>query len=163
MADFELELDGIERLQSQIQELENSFADDAEAIVFSKAEYSEPLEFGRGPITSNGDDPLRFKIDGEWVSTHRVSGHPPYPFMRPAIREFEANPETFITEHTTKAIDEIDSTEELVRTVASALETAMKENVTAQSASGRSPGTHPEHPKVQTGELRRGIGFVMIT
>jgi len=82
---------------------------------------------------------------------------PPYPFFRPAVREFQANPESFILDKTDfGSIDEIQGTKQMVEAVATALQRQIQINATAQ-ASGRSPGTAPDHPQVQTGNLRSSI------
>ena len=81
---------------------------------------------------------------------------PPYPFMRPAIREFEAGPEQFVRKHAGVEIDGLESTNQVVKTVAFAFETAITQNANA-NAPDRSPGTDPEHPKVQSGNLRARI------
>jgi len=82
---------------------------------------------------------------------------PPYPFFIPAVREFRANPESFITDKTDfGSIDEIQSTKQMVEAVATALQRQIQINATAQ-ASGRSPGTAPDNPQVDTGNLRASI------
>jgi len=82
---------------------------------------------------------------------------PPYPFFIPAVREFRANPESFILDKTDfGSIDEIQGTKQMVEAVATALQRQIQINATAQ-ASGRSPGTAPDHPQVQTTNLRSSI------
>jgi HK97 gp10 family phage protein len=57
--------------------------------VGTPVEYAAHVEYGTGPhlITPNGDDPLTFKVDGEWVSTYEVEhpGTPAQPYLRPAL------------------------------------------------------------------------------
>jgi hypothetical protein len=73
---------------------------------------------------------------------------PPYPFFRPAIRELKANPRQFLFETTEYgSLDEIDTTDELIKAVAFGLEKRMTANATAQGTNKRSPGTDPEHPR----------------
>lgn len=101
---------------------------------------------------------------------------PPYPFFQPAIREFRADPEAFIFKNSELgSIDEINSTDELIRTIAFSLENQMKKNVTAQGSLDRSPGTDPEHPRSgfvgmfdgrmvrNTGNLRASISAVKVS
>jgi hypothetical protein len=89
---------------------------------------------------------------------------PPYPWFRPAVREFKANPEQFLFDNTDfNAISEIETTEELVTAVATALQTQMEDNVNAQDPSrDRSPGTKPDHPSRDTGNLTASIMSVRI-
>lgn len=80
----------------------------------------------------------------------------PYPFFRPAIREAQAKGLGFIEEFANMPAEEM-SAADLVTALALGLEAQLKRNVTAQAAGGRSPGVHPEHPRVQTGNLRASI------
>lgn len=87
---------------------------------------------------------------------------PPYPFFRPALFELEADPEGFILDNTNySSIEEIPTANELVDALAFALERQLKANATAGD-NDRSPGVHPDHPKVQTGNLRASISAVRI-
>lgn len=162
--DIDLELDGVSATQAALARLRERWSGPVEIIVFSRADYSESLEFGRGPVTPDTAEALRFEVDGDIVYAARASGHPPYPFFRPAIREFEASPERFIQRHDPRgrSLDDFRSVDALMRGLGSALETRIKQNATAQRGGGRSPGTVPGHPKVKTGNLRQGIGFVML-
>jgi hypothetical protein len=112
------------------------------------------LEFGRGPIEADSADALKFENeDGETIYRASVSGHPPYPFFFPAIRQFQANPEATIFLNTElNSLDEVRTTEELVEVCANAIQSQMRKNANA-NRSGRSPGTHPDHPQVDTGNL----------
>jgi len=155
---FGIDLDDTS-VKQNLRELKEQYETEPFWVVESGAEYSIYLEFGRGPVEPTGDTKaLRFENeDGEIIYRARAEGHPPYPFFEPAIREFEANPESFLLDNTELGgLDEIDSTEELIRNVARALEGQMKRNATAQ-APNRSPGTHPEHPRVESGNLRARI------
>lgn len=155
MVNIDVELDGLADLQQEFEELEQRGTTDAVFEVVSQAEYSRPLEFGRGPIRATGDEPLTFKVDGEWVSKWEVSGHPPYPFFRPAIRDFQANPETFVARHQ-EPLETAETTADALELISLSLEVQMTLNANA-NASGRSSGTHPDHPVFQSGNLARGI------
>jgi hypothetical protein len=157
MTDFDIDLDDAS-VRQNLQELKQQYETEPIWVVESGAEYSIYLEFGRGPVEAQQADALRFEDeDGNIIYRTRVEGHPPYPFFGPAIREFEANPESFLLDNTELgSLDEISSTEELVKNVAQSLEAQMKRNATA-NAPNRSPGTHPNHPQVQSGNLRARI------
>jgi len=132
MTDIDLDLSGVPELQAKTQELKEDYEDEAVYAVGTNVEYSIYLEMG-------------------------TRNMPPYPFFMPAVREFQANPESFILGRTEYgSIDEIDSTQEMVKAVASALQSQIQINATAQ-ASGRSPGTAPDNPQVDTGNLRASI------
>ncbi len=163
MTDFDLELDGVTSLQAEIDDLKDDFGSDPVYVVGASASYAVHIEFGRGPIEAPEGSAIPIETDsGETIFRKSVSGHPPYPFFRPAIREFKANPQTFLLENSNlSSINDIQSTEQLVESVAFALENQMKTNATAQS-SGRSPGTDSDHPAVVTGNLRSSISAVRI-
>lgn len=87
----------------------------------------------------------------------------PRPWFRPAIREFKANPEAFVLQHTDfTTLDEIQDADTLVRAVSFALENRMVDNVSAQSEANRSPGTRPDSPKRVTGNLANSVSAVRI-
>lgn len=130
--DVDLDIEGDIALEEAFDDLQTQGESEAVYVVESGAEYAVYLEFGTEDM-------------------------PPYPYFRPAIREFQANPESFIRDNTEFAgLNEIDSTDQLVKAVALALESQIKTNATAESG-GRSPGTHPDHPQVQTTNLRSKI------
>lgn len=157
MTEFSIDLDTA-AVRERLDQLRDDWEGVAEFIVSSGAEYSLAIEMGRGPVEAQDAEALRFENeDGEIIYRTSVSGHPPYPFFRPAIRELEANPEAFILKNTElDALDGIDSANEAVEIVARSLEAQMKRNATA-NAPNRSPGTHPNHPQVDTGNLRARI------
>jgi hypothetical protein len=157
MSDFSIEAD-TSSVAVSFQTLRQDWEDPPTFVVESGAEYSVHLEFGRGPVEAQDADALRFEDeDGEIIYRTSVSGHPPYPFFKPAIREFKATPESFIIANTEfESINAISDVNELVQSVAFALESQMKRNATA-GASDRSVGTHPDHPQVQSGNLRARI------
>jgi len=71
----------------------------------------------------------------------------PYPFLFPAMRDVARSWEKY------GDVESIDSMEALVKAIAFDIEAQAKKNVRAAAGTGRSPGTHPAHPKVQTGNL----------
>jgi len=75
---------------------------------------------------------------------------PPYPWFRPAIIHVMRARGDAIA-------DSVDTADELVKELAKEMMNQMKENVNAGEAADRSPGTDPEHPKVQLGNLRASI------
>jgi hypothetical protein len=85
-----------------------------------------------------------------------TSQMPAYPFFEPAIKQFDADPNAFVERHANQSVDDADSVNEVTRLVAQSLEKQMKINAAAEQ-SGRSPGTHPSHPQVQSGNLRGSI------
>lgn len=176
---IDLDTEGMESLQAEFEELETRGESDRVYEVGTDRDYGSILEFGRGPISVSGsirglgslgpDIPggvggdeaqaLKFEVDGETIFRKSVSGHPPYPWFRPAIREFKANPETFLLETTDfDSLTDIQTTDELVASVAVGLQSRMEDNVNAQDPSrDRSPGTHPDHPQRDSGNLTASI------
>lgn len=162
MVSFSFDLDDT-AVQQRVNELKEDYTGTVEWAVGTDREYGRILEFGRGPIEADDAEALQFEIDGETVFAQSVSGHPPYPWFEPAVREFERNPRGFIFDNTDfNSLSEIESVEELVRTVAIGLENQMTDNVSADSATDRSPGTHPEHPKRDTGTLAASIQAIRV-
>jgi len=104
-------------------------------------------------------DTWRIRVGAEYgvYLEKGTRNHPPYPFFEPAIRQFEAIPRTFVFKNTGQDIESMDDVDNVVEAVANALATQMRFNVAAQSTGGRSPGTHPLHPKIRTGKLVRSI------
>jgi hypothetical protein len=127
---FDIDLDDTE-VRASLEELKHDATTEREYRVGTNVEYAVYLEFG-----------TRYM--------------PPYSFFRPALRELDANPNAFIARHTNTTVDAIDDADTLVQTLALALERAITQNANA-NASGRSPGTDPEHPKVQTSNLVNSI------
>jgi hypothetical protein len=66
----------------------------AHFLVGTPVEYGPDVEYGTSPhtITANGDDPLTFKVDGQWVSKWQVDhpGTPAQPHLRPALRDHQS-------------------------------------------------------------------------
>jgi hypothetical protein len=162
MTSFDLDIDEA-AVRDRIRDLKDTYSDRVEFVVGPNAEYAVHLEFGRGPVEAQDADALRFENeDGEVIYRARVSGHPPYPFVRPAVRELEAAPEAFLVKNTElDGVGDIDSTEELVESYAFALESQISKNANA-NRSGRSPGTHPDHPVTDTGTLVASIQAVRV-
>lgn len=134
MSDIDLSLEGLQETARAFRELEDEIDDDGVTYVAGSAvEYGVYLEFGTEDM-------------------------PPYSWFRPAVREFKANPETFIVERTGySSIDDIPNTKAVVQAVAVALQSQMENNVSAVSSSNRSPGVDPDHPKRDTGTLVNSI------
>lgn len=125
-------------LQARLEELQDDVESDAVYVVGDDTEYGIFLEMG----------------------TRKMQ---PYPWFKPAIREFKANPEPFILDNTGYAsIDDIPSADALVQAVANALARQMEKNVSAETATDRSPGTHPEHPQEQLGNLKGSIAATQV-
>jgi len=132
---FELELDDT-GLREALDDLKETGTSDRVEVVGTTVEYGVYLEIGTEDM-------------------------PPYPWFRPAVREFRANPESFIIDNTGyTSVEEIPSADALVTAIAQALVNQMEHNVSAASSSDRSPGTHPEHPKRDTGTLVNSIQAV---
>lgn len=63
-------------------------------LVGTPVEYGPHVEYGTSAhtIEANGDEPLRFQVDGQWVSKWSVN-HPgtrAQPYLRPALREHQS-------------------------------------------------------------------------
>jgi hypothetical protein len=139
MADVDLDLSGVASLQEEINDLRDEYGQDPIYAVGTNVEYGVFLERGTEDM-------------------------PAYPWFKPAIREFRRDPEGFIQDTTGfGGIDEIQTTKQMVDAVATGLANRMTDNVNAQDASAdRSPGTDPEHPKRDTGNLTASIQAVRI-
>lgn len=161
MVDISLELDGIQDVRESLRDLEDKYGEASARLVTSGAEYSIHLEYGRGPVEADDGEALRFENeDGEVIYRTRVEGHRPYPFFYPAVRELQADSEAFILKNTDlDALADVESTDDLVESIASALQKQMRKNANA-NRTGRSPGTHPDHPVAQSGNLIARITVV---
>jgi len=122
---------GLGSVLEGFEDLAESVGGDAVYLTGSNVAYSIHLEFG-------------------------TSQMPAYSWLRPAIDEFESNPRRFVKRHAGVDVDDLDSADDAVKAVALALESRMVDNVTAAGGRG-SPGTHPEHPRRQTGTLASSI------
>jgi hypothetical protein len=135
MADADLSLDGLTETLADLDDLADRYDGEPIYVVGAGAEYAVYLEFGTEDM-------------------------PPYPFFRPAVRELRRDPEAFVERLTDEAfdMDSLETTADVVETVAFALERQLKHNVAAARPTGRrSPGTDPDHPQVDTGTLRASI------
>lgn len=137
MANF-ARLVGAADMLDAIDDLKDQVDGTATFVVGSNVEYSIFLEFGTSKMQA-------------------------YPWLRPAVRELQRNPEAFIEANTNTSIDELDSVDAVVRVIALALERKMTNNVTAEGGRDRSPGTHPDHPARDTGNLAASIKAVRIS
>lgn len=163
MTDFELSIDGVEALQSRLQSLKERLDGDAAYTVGTNVKYGIILERGRGPIEAPEGSAIPIQTESGTIFRKKVSGHPPYPWFKPAIREFKANPETFIISNTGyNTIDEIPTANALVEAVANALSEQMASNASAQSGGDRSPGTDGDHPSRDSGNLAASISATRI-
>lgn len=79
-----------------------------------------------------------------------------YPWLGPAVNDFKSNPTGMVNP------DGVESAGQLVEEIALALERQAKKNASAGSG-GRSSGTHPDHPKRQTGNLAGSIKAVKVS
>lgn len=160
---IDLELDGTEDLLIEFDELEENGTTDAAFSVGSNAENAVPLEFGRGPIEAPEGSAIPIQTEsGETIFRKRVSGHPPYPWFRPAIREARLDLVMLMRRQIQRTPDEAQTARQLLWWISQALSNQMTDNVSAESATGRSPGTHPSHPKRDTGNLAADIGVEKI-
>lgn len=164
MVTIDLDLEGVDALEQHLEELQDRFDGDAIWVSGTNEEYGIILEMGRGPIEAPEGSAIPIETEDGTIFRQRVSGHPPYPWFRPAIREFKANPEQFIRDTTEfDSIDAIPTTNALVEAVATGLANRMQDNVNAQDASAdRSPGTDPLHPRRDTGTLTNSIKAIRI-
>lgn len=138
MAD--IDMDGFEQTKAAFEELREQYdGDGVTYVVGTTVEYGVYLEFGTEDM-------------------------PSYEWFRPAVREFKRDPEGFIEDTTGyTSIDEIPNTQSLIEAISTGLANRMTDNVNAQDASAdRSPGTDPEHPKRDTGNLTASIQAVRI-
>jgi len=137
MVDFSIDMDTA-TVQANIDELKERFEGETIYVVGTNVEYGVFLEFGTRDM-------------------------PPYPFFRPAVREFKANPERLIRRHTGfTSIDQIPSEQALVEAIANALSEQMTNNASALSGGSRSPGVKPDHPIRQTGNLAGSIQAIRL-
>lgn len=119
MANFDFELDGVETLLEDLEDLEERWTGGGEWVVGTRVEYAVYLEFGTS------------KMD-------------PKPFFRPVLAEVKTGMENFIDRNTRTSVDDIDSIEEFVQTLALAMERRIKEIIT-------------EKGLIDTGTLRASI------
>jgi len=132
MTNFEIELD-TSSVRRQLNDLEEEWESNRVYKVGTNVEYALYVEYGTRHM-------------------------PPYPFFRPALVQFEADPEGFITGNTAfSSMQEIPDADTLVKATATAFENQITKNASALSGGDRSPGVHPDHPKRVTGNLAASI------
>jgi len=106
MADFELELEGFERVIESLNDLEADLDSERSMLVGTAVNYAVFLELG----TSDMD---------------------PKPFFRPAIAELRTSGvEGFIRDHTNTTVEALDDVDQVVTAVGLALERRIKEIIT---------------------------------
>lgn len=138
MTRIDLGINGFAEVQGRMQELLERGSTDRVYVTGTNTEYAIYLEMGTRDM-------------------------PPYPWFRPAVVEFQANPEQFIRKNTDyKSIDAIPTADALVEAIAVGLQTQMEANASAASSGSRSPGTHPDHPKRETGNLVASINATRV-
>jgi len=123
MTDFSHNLDGLEDQVTDLEREEEQWDDSTAWFVGTAVEYSVYLEFGTS------------KMD-------------PKPFFRPVLHEVEAKGVgPFLEEHTRTSIGDIDSLDELVETLAFAIERRVKMVITRKGL-------------IDTGTLRASVQAV---
>jgi len=133
MTRFDIEVSA-QSTRESLNDLEEKWSTERVYVVGSDVEYLVFLEFG-----------TRYM--------------PPYPSVRPAIRELEANPDTIVSRNSGfNSVDELPNADALVKVVANSLAGQIEKNASAIAATDRSPGVDPEHPQRQTGTLVNSIG-----
>lgn len=140
MAEFDLELTGDDVLQAELERLGQKVDTTKKWKVFMNTEQAEHA------------------IYQEFGTRH----HPPYPYFRPAIKQFKAGLRQSVLKTIGRDLDDARTARQAVDWVADAFVAQVSLNATAQVAGGRSPGTHPAHPKVRTGQLRSALTAVEI-
>jgi len=137
---IEFDLNGDDSLQADFEQLQNLGESDRVDVVGTDVEYAVFLEFG-------------------------TENMPPYPFFRPAIQEFQADPEGFILGSDAVgfgSIDEIPNTDRLIASISAALVEQMEDNASADDATDRSPGTDDDHPQRDIGNLVADISATRV-
>jgi len=75
--------------------IDHQRVDIGEFVVGTNLEYGPDVEYGTDAhvISANGDDPMTFQVDGQWISKYSVDhpGTPAQPFLRPALREHKSD------------------------------------------------------------------------
>jgi hypothetical protein len=111
-----------EELVATLEDLQDGVGETGSFFIGTAVEYAVYLEFGTS------------KMD-------------PKPFFRPALAEARRNLSGFIRENSRKTVEEIDSADELARTIAFALERRVKEIITRKGL-------------IDTGTLRASVSAV---
>lgn len=134
-ASWGMELAGLSTVLDVFEDLQVSHgSDNVVYVTGTDQEYAIHLEFG-------------------------TSRMPAYPFVRPAVNQLKRSPEKFVAKNTQTTLwgAAEKGTNALTRTIAFALEAQITKNATAGRSGDRSPGTDPDHPQRQTGDLAGDI------
>ena len=124
-----------------------------------KAAFKELKERGEGDAVYVTGTNVEYAIFLE----RGTEDMPPYPFFGPAVREFQAQPESVIRRNTGyNSIDEIPTTNEVVEAAAEAIANQATKNASALGGGSRSPGVDADHPKRVTGNLAADISAVRV-
>lgn len=126
--DIDLDISGHQSIQEELSELEDDWSDSPEFVIENDAEYSRFLELG----------------------TRKMQ---PYPFFRPALNEYMAGPNQLVQKNQGVDLSSADTIDELMLLIVVSINSQIEANLRAAASTGRSPGVHPEHPKVRTGKL----------
>jgi len=78
---------------------------------------------------------------------------PPYPFFGPAINEYMAGPNQLVRKNKGVDLSDAETVDELLFLITVSINQQIQANLRAAKSTGRSPGVHPDHPQVQTGNL----------
>lgn len=128
MTDIDLDVENHLEVREALADIEDDWSDAPAFEIHNDAEYAPYLEYG----------------------TRKM---PPYPFFRPAINEYMAGPNALVRKQQGVGLSDASTVDELVYLLTVSLNQQVQANLRADKASGRSPGTHPDHPQVETGNL----------
>lgn len=124
-----IDVRGVERAIASLERVRIGYGQNVKWVVGVGAEYGAFLEFGTSQMQA-------------------------YPFLFPAARHVVRTQLPVIEQEAHARSDPIGY---IVRSLATEIERQAIENATAAQGSGRSPGTHPEHPRRQTSNLVQSI------
>jgi hypothetical protein len=150
-----IEVNGLADTFEALDDLEDDFSGPTEDwVVGSPQEYAPPLEYGASPHVIEGNPLLYFENEeGQLISKRSVKhpGNDPNPHWRPAVNEVRLKgPLDFIESNSRKRASDIESTEELIRTLAFALEGNIKRRITKLGL-------------IDTGAYRASVGAVPVS
>lgn len=128
-ANKSITVSGVERALDGLREIRTGYGSNVKWVVGVGAEYGAYLEFGTSKMQA-------------------------YPFLFPAARHVVRTKMPKIEKEAQAVSDPIGH---IVRSLALEIEAQAKANATAARGGGRSPGTHPEHPRRQTSNLVNSI------
>lgn len=142
---FEMNTSGFDAWEAELRQERQQWSGGPRWVVGTAVEYAIYLEFGRGRVTADDGEALRFEDeDGDVIYRQSVGPMDPKPFFRPAVAAYQANLAAAIDSDTETTFEEIDSIDELVRTIALGLERRIKRIITAKGL-------------VDTGTLRASV------